>query len=234
MRAGARVYITGETLWEVFMEVYWVPLVIIAVIAIAVISLYVEAQRSRAFRELAARLGLRYRKSGSDLLRQFSYFDVLRRGHSRKIFNVLEGPYQGHEVCAFDFRYTTGSGKNQQTYHLSFFMLRLPREFPEVRIYPENFLSKIGQAIGFEDIDFESVEFSRAFTVRAQDKKIAYDICHTRMMEYLLAHPKLSLEIERDWLASAEEKRIKPEEVPARLEQLVEICALFPDYLCNP
>ena len=213
------------------MEAFWIPVVIVIVIAVAAVSFYMEAQRSRAYQELAERLGLRYRKKGNDVLRQFSFMDVLRRGHSRRASNVLEGMYRDHAICAFDFRYTTGSGKNQQTHNLSFFLLQLPRPFPEVRIYPEDFLSKIGQALGYEDIDFESVEFSRAFTVRAKDKKTAYDICHTRMMEFLLKHRKLSLEIDHDWIARAEEKRIEPAELPSRLDHLVEIRSLFPEYL---
>jgi hypothetical protein len=85
--------------------------------------------------------------------------------------------------------------------------------------------------LGFGDIDFESIEFSKAFCVRSRDRKFAYDICHTRMMEYLLAHRDLSLEIEGHCVALSFPRRLDIEEIPGRLRQLVEIRNLFPAYL---
>ena len=39
---------------------------------------------------------------------------------------------------------------------------------------------------GYQDIKFESAEFSKTFCVRSPDKKFAYDVCNAKMMEYLL------------------------------------------------
>jgi hypothetical protein len=85
--------------------------------------------------------------------------------------------------------------------------------------------------LGYDDIDFESSEFSRAFAVRSRDRKFTYDVCHPRMMEYLLEHRDLSLEIEGRCVAMSFDRRLKPEEVPARLQQLIQIRQLFPEYL---
>ena len=41
-------------------------------------------------------------------------------------------------------------------------------------------------ALGFEDINFESEEFSRAFFVKCPEKKFAYDVIDPRMMQFLL------------------------------------------------
>ena len=214
----------------------FIPFLIIAGVLLLVIPLILfawlrERRRTAAFRELARRLGLKYHRRSRGMPRQYSFLNKLAQGHTRYAFNILDGVYKGHEIRAFDYHFATGSGKNRTDHYFSFFMLRLPRPFPELRVYPENFLSKIGQTLGYEDIDFESIEFSKAFTVRSKDKKFAYDICHTRMMEYLLQHQKMAFEIERDWLAVSTDKRIDPAQVPARLDQLIEMRALFPEYL---
>jgi len=167
---------------------------------------------------------------------QYRFLDKLRQGANRYAFNILEGDYEGHYVQVFDYHYETHStdskGRRQTHHHyFSFFILQLPKAFPELRIYPEGFFSKLGQMIGFDDIDFESVEFSRAFCVRSTDKKFAYDVCHARMMEYLLQDRGLSLEIEGPCLAMSFSRRLRVEEIPGRLAQLVEIRDLFPEYL---
>ena len=148
----------------------------------------------------------------------------------------MQGTYKSHPICAFDFHYETHSTNSKgeretQNHYFSFLVLEQPRPFPELRIYPEGILSKFGQLLGFQDIDFESAEFSSAFVVKSDDKKFAYDICNTRMMEFLLQHRDLSLEIRGITVAMGFDKRLEPERVAERLDQLVEVRNLFPEYL---
>ena len=85
--------------------------------------------------------------------------------------------------------------------------------------------------LGYDDIDFESIEFSKAFTVRSTDKKFAYDICHTRMMEYLLSDPALSVEFEGQCIALGFDRKLAVEQFERRLDQLCQIRELIPDYV---
>ncbi len=208
-----------------------------AFIAIGIVALFVlgkylyERNRSRAFRELAKRLGLRYHRKSYGIPKQYRFLNDLARGNNRYAFNILEGVNKRRHVISFDYHYATGGGNNRRDHYVSFFMLRLEREFPELRVYPENFLSKLGQSIGFEDIDFESVEFSDAFTVRARDKKFAYDVCNTRMMAYMLEHRALAFEIERNWLAIGARGRLDVETVAGGFVFLQEVRERLPGYL---
>ena len=206
------------------------------VIALAVWGYLREKKRREAFQALAAQLGFRYTQRDDGIADRYRFLDKLCQGSSRYAFNILEGDYEGHYAQVFDYHYETHStdskGRRQtHHHHFSFFILQLPKAFPELRIYPEGFFSKVGQMIGFDDIDFESVEFSRAFCVRSTDKKFAYDVCHARMMEYLLQDRDLSLEIEGPCLAMSFNRRLQVEEIPGRLDQLVAIRNLFPEYL---
>jgi hypothetical protein len=110
-------------------------------------------------------------------------------------------------------------------------VLLLEQSFPELTIAPEGIFSKVAQAFGYDDIDFESHEFSRKFCVRSRDKKFAYDVCHARMIEYLLANNDLSIEIENSALAIAYSGVLKPEETEPNLQRLVQVRALMPNYL---
>jgi hypothetical protein len=196
-----------------------------------------EKKRREGFERLAAQFGFAYQpEKDASLALRFSFLNALNQGSNRYACNRLEGQYRGQDVMVFDYHYETHSSDSKgrrQTHHhfFSYFVLFLPRNFPELRIYPEHLFSRIGQMLGFEDIDFESVEFSRAFTVRAKDRKFAYDVCHPKMMELLLKDRHVSLEIEEDCLALGCSTRLDPARIPEKLEQLLEIRQLLPRYL---
>ncbi len=221
------------------MEGLVVILFIGAFIGLAVLGFIMEKKRREAFALLAAQLGLQYTQEKDwNLANRYSFLDKLAQGSNRYAYNILSGKYQGQEVKVFDYHYETHSRDSKgrrktHHHHFSFFMLMLERQFPEVTIGPEGIFSKIAQAFGYDDIDFESHEFSRRFCVRAADKKFAYDFCHTRMMEYLLANPDLMVEIEGLVLAVAFSRCLAPEQIPGNLDRLVTLRTLMPEYLFN-
>jgi len=212
------------------------PLIIVGFIAIIVVVsvlAYISAgKRREAMAKLAAELGLRFAPNKNwDIAKRYSFLDKLRVGSNRYAFNILNGNYKGYDVIVFDYHYRTGSGKNTQHHYISFFVLHLPVSFPELVIGPEDIFSKMAQAIGYDDIDFESHEFSRKFCVRSPDKKFAYDVCNARMIEYLLSNTDLTIEIEDDALAISFGSRLSPEQIEPNLNRLITVRSLLPEYL---
>ncbi len=213
--------------------------ILVAAIIIAAVIFGARAAKKRReeLATLAVRLGLNYRADNDgSLADRFAFLNALAQGSNRYAFNILSGTYQSHEVLVFDYHYETHStdskGRRQTHHHyFSCFILLLPRSFPELRITREGWLSKIAQAFGFDDIDLESAEFSRAFCVRSKDKRFAYDVCHAQMMEYLLANRDLSLEIEDRALALAFGTRLSAGQIESNLQRLLAIRSLLPDYL---
>lgn len=217
------------------------PLFIVGVIAIIIVvvvfSYLNDKKRRQAMLDLAARLGLQFDpEKDRGLAEHYNFLNKLRAGSNRYVFNKFSGNYQGHDVSAFDYHFethSTDSKGHRQTHHhySSCFVLHLPRSFPELVIGREGFLSKIAQALGYDDIDFESHEFSRKFCVRSSDKKFAYDVCNARMMEYLLANDDLTIEIDRNVLALTFDARLDPTRIEPTLNRLVALRSLLPNYL---
>jgi len=212
----------------------------VVVLVIAVISAFYGVIRARkrleGLFELAQRLGLNFSAAEDyGLADRYGFLKQLAQGENRYARNVLSGTYQQNQVLAFDFHYETYSqGKSgRQTHHhwFSFFILTLPAFFPDLTIRRENFLTKVAEAFGYQDIKFESAEFSQAFCVRSPDKKFAYDVCNAKMMEYLLANRDLSVEIENQVLALAFNTRLSVEQIEANLQRLVDIRSRLPEYL---
>ena len=206
--------------------------VVAIMVAIVVIGYICARKRREAMAALAARLGLRFNPHKTrGLARQYRFLDKLRRGSNRYAYNILSGNYQGHEVTLFDHHYQVQSGKHTHHYNFSFFILVLPKSFPELVIDKEGFFSKVAQALGYDDIDFESHEFSRKFRVRSPNKKFAYDVCNGKMIEYLLSNSDLSIEIEGKVMAISFRSRLSPEYIEPNLNRLITVRSLMPEYL---
>jgi hypothetical protein len=216
------------------------PFVIVAVLVVAAIgAIYgvIQARkRQEGLFELAQRLSLDFSPAEDhEIADRYGFLKELAEGENRYACNVLSGTYQQNQVLAFDYHYETyteGKGGRQTHHHwFSFFILTLPAVFPDLTIRRENFLTKVAEAFGYQDIKFESAEFSKAFCVRSPDKKFAYDVCNAQMMEYLLANRDLSVEIENQVLALAFNTRLSVEQIAANLQRHVEIRSRLPEYL---
>lgn len=207
-------------------------LVAVALAAVMFFAWQAEKRRRQALQAWADEHGWHYRfRRDRGKVRQYSFLDRLQQGHSRVAYHRLQGEWQGRPAEVFQLCYTTGSGKNRQTHWWVVALLRIERPFPELTLAPENILSRFGQALGFDDIDFESVEFSRAYAVRSRDKKFAYDFCNTGMMEYLLRHRGTTLELEHDVLALLANKRLEATDLDPLLNRLEGVRRHIPEYL---
>ena len=212
-------------------------LVVAVIITVAVVGIRHEKKRREAMVAVAARLGLTF-NVGKDyeLARRYQFLDRLCQGSNRYALNIISGRYDGEDVLAFDYHYETHStdskGKRQTHHHqFAFYILVLPLSFPELTVLREGILSKIAQAVGYDDIDFESHEFSRKYCVRSRDKKFAYDICNARMIEYLLDNGDLTVEIEGRALGIGFNSRLDPSKIELNLNRLVRVRRLIPDYV---
>ena len=209
-------------------------LVIPIIIAAIVFSAMAAKKRREELAALAGRLGFSFDRSKDRRMDDnYKYLNTLRLGSNRYAYNIMSGSYQGSPMQVFDYHYQTGSGKNMHHHYFSFFIMSLEISCPELTITKEHIFSKIGQALGFDDIDFESHEFSRQFCVRSKDKKFAYDVCNAQMIEYLLGNKDMNIEIERDTMALTCRRRLKADEIEYNMARLTQVRSLMPEYLFN-
>ncbi len=180
-------------------------ILVAAAAAVAIIYAVIQAERKRrlVLKAVARKLGLGFDPGVDRQLHHAYAHSVFRKGHSRRATNNMFGvlTLAGHPVHVRmgDYQYTTGSGKHSQTHRISYAAFMLPFVgLPELLIRREGIGDKLISGIGFDDIDFESEEFSRAFWVTSGDKKFAYDVIHPGMMEFLMRGPTPKVEIVHD------------------------------------
>jgi hypothetical protein len=119
-------------------------------------------------------------------------FALLRRGDGRGVENVLWGEWKGLEIRAFDYWYyeesTDSKGHTSRSYsRFDCVFTRIDASCPALQISEENVFTRLADALTFRDIEFESEEFNRRFTVRG-DERFATAFCDARMMDWLLRH----------------------------------------------
>ncbi|MFQ5843715.1 MAG: DUF3137 domain-containing protein [Planctomycetota bacterium] len=175
------------------------PVLIVVVLGVLVVAgLYLGARQARKRREalaaLAARLGLRFSRDDPYHLasRLGTLFPTLTHGDNRYAYNVAAGSHDGRPVFLFDFHHETTStdskGRRQtHHHHRSFVSVDHDVDLGRMEVRPEHFFDKMKAFFGFDDIDFESAEFSKKYYVKGEDRELAYKILHPQMIEYLLA-----------------------------------------------
>lgn len=212
---------------------------ILIVVLIGTIASAAQIYKTRGIRKrsldlkfLATRLGFTFNPNRDEgFAMGWGFLDKLAQGSERYAFNILRGKHKERPVFVFDYHYQSISGKRIEDHYLTILMLVVQEVFPQVTIKPESLLSKAAAVLGFENIKFESAEFSRLFCVRSQDKRFAYDVCNPQMIEYLLPNRDLEIEIQGPVVLLAFEKQLSAQEIDFNLRRLFEIRLRLPEYL---
>ncbi|MCX5649296.1 MAG: hypothetical protein NTX40_09425 [Planctomycetota bacterium] len=209
-----------------------VPAFIALAVALIVFGILKARKRREAMARLAAELGFEYYPDDPwDLEDKYAMFELFGRGHSRRASNVICGDVDGRAVVAFDYQYTTGSGKNQSTHSCQALVMGLPILAAGLRMRSENLFDRVASWVGYEDIDFESDEFSRRYHVACDDRRFAYDILHARLIDYLLGCGSVpNLEMQGPLMVLFESQG-DAANVRRLLEVGREIVASIPDYV---
>ena len=224
----------------------FLPFFIIVVLAIIGMAIFSSSQRRKELAAWAASHRLSFNPDNDrDMEDRFPEFSCLQQGHSRRASNIMTGPWSDPgdsdrplpagatdlSICAFDYHYETGSGKNHHSYNFSAVVVLSPIPLKPLFIRPEGLFDKVAEFFGADDIDFESAEFSRAFFVQGPDKRWAYDVIHQRMMEFLLDAPRFHLQFSGARIIAWHSSTFTPDEFDSAIRLIRGVLERLPDYL---
>jgi hypothetical protein len=158
--------------------------VVVLVLGGLVLTWWYQRKRIAALQAWASRIGWTYVGADSSLLGRWrgQPFGI---GHSRRVSELVTGPFGPFPASSFRYRYTTGSGKNQTTHSYHVMTMSLPTFLPTLELTPEGIGARIAKVFGAEDLQFESEEFNKLWRVEARDLKFASDVLHPRALERL-------------------------------------------------
>ena len=152
-------------------------LAILAFVAVfAPIAFYtysMQQRRAQAYRAFAATTGYTYvmRRPGEEA-KYTGILPMFGQGHGQTWQHEISGTFNGLPFTAFEYVYFVGYGRSQTTHRQAMIKWEsASATLPQFTLGPENFFSRIGQALGSLDIDFpEDEPFSRDYVLRGQDE----------------------------------------------------------------
>ena len=190
-------------------------------------SYVANKKRIEGFAQEAEAMGLNFTQQPADsFMAHYGHFKLFNRGRRRGVSNLIEGDSGDVTLRIFDYKFTTGSGK--QTRHLVQTIASLKSSqlnIPSLTIHPEGFLSRVGSKMGFQDIDFDShPTFSKMFVLKGDNEEAIRNFLTPAALEYFEAHQGISLEASGDTLFFYNpNRRIKPEEIKDLLARAYEV-----------
>ena len=172
-----------------------------------------------------------------DFRDRFPGFACFKQGEqNRYARNVMTGQWNGRQLVAFHYHYETTSTDSKgrrttSTWYFSGALIEPRITLKPLSIRGENIFDKVAGFFGFDDIDFESAEFSRRFCVKSPDRRWAYDVLHARTIEFLLQSPRFTIDFDRNWALVWKSGRFKPQEFEQAIAVVEGVLDRLPDYL---
>jgi hypothetical protein len=193
--------------------------VFVVAVLVAALAWYLQAvavaRRRKRMSDVAIRYGLTFSAKDPFHLPQSVPLAFFERGHARKVTNVMYGRTpDGHDRRAFDYQYTTGTGKNRKVHTFSCGLISTGAAWPQLTLGPEGFFERVIDIIGADDLQFESEEFNREWEVRSSDPRFASAMIDPEMMLFLMEKAKgARIEVSGPWILFAGE-RCDTEQLP--------------------
>ena len=203
-------------------------------VAVVVFSYLAAKKRREEMATYAATHGWRFEAVQPLLVDRFTG-PPFGLGFGRRAYNVLYGSHDGRDLVSFDYEYKTQTTNGKQTttqvHRFSVLGLSMGIYMPPLSVDPENFLERFVGRLTGNDIDLESEEFNRAFTVGCPDRKFASDVLHPQMMEFLLEHRQVGFRFEQDSMLMVAHGQRTPAQIDATIQVMDGITDRVPEFV---
>jgi hypothetical protein len=221
--------------------IMYVMAIIIATVVETVYQSSNPQRRTRKLKQWANKHGVSFfPKRRKNIDKEFPEVECLKIGSNRYGYNFMKGDWRGHKFIGFDYEYD--GGKDDDGNEFSVVTVKSKTPLKPLLIRPEPSFDNVKYAFGFDDINFESAEFSKNFHVSADDREWAYHFLHVRAIAYILDHPYFSLkspESSNLWIQLDHDHAIvfdknsllEPDDFGAIADCAVDLLELMPEYL---
>ena len=156
---------------------------------------------------------------------------ITKSSEDREVSHLISGKMNDRDIRLFDLKYSVSNGKTRVVYEYSAAAIEFPTIFSDLYISSENILNKMAGLAGFDDINFESEEFNKAFYVKSSNKKFAYDIINSSIMQLLLANKKWTIEFNSNVILIYKKGVFINGEYDQAIEFFTNFIDLIPEYI---
>jgi hypothetical protein len=201
------------------------------VVGVSVYQARMQRKRREAIEQFAQELGLTFSAEDTEQFRsRMLDFQLFKEGRAQRVYNLLRAEAEGVRMSVFDYQFTTGSGKHQQTHRQTILAVESNElHMPPMSLRQENFFDTIASAFGFRDIDIDGQpEFSRRFMLKSPNEELTRKLFDAEVCEYFVTRRDVLFEASRNRLAVYRRgKIVKPELLKALLADGLQLFNLF-------
>ena len=200
----------------------WFLLFIAAFLGVA---FYLQLKRRKDLEQVAQAMGFQFQAAEEAMPDAgFHRLPIFNQSHKRS--NFLRGRSALGDVFLADVR--VGSGKNSYSQTVACFHLS-GRQLPAFTLSPESFLHKIGAALGFKDINFDSNPvFSKSYLLRGQDEGAIREAFRLEVLQFFEKEKGWTVEADGEWLSVHRHARlVSPKDIRSFHEQAEEVARQF-------
>jgi len=205
--------------------------ILLVIIVIILLVRYYSKKRTEALTAFAEFEHYTFSKKPDDtFLPSLSGFHLFSKGHAKKVSNVLSKDSSERDLTIFDYRYTTGGGKNSHTRSQTVVLYQSNRmQLTPFTLRPENVFHKIGKSFGYKDIDFdEHPIFSKQYLLRGEDEQEVRKLFTERALTYFDENKGFCVEGDgNQLLVYRSSKKVSPQNIPLFLETGLKVFNLF-------
>ncbi|MEB3339013.1 MAG: hypothetical protein VKJ46_16195 [Leptolyngbyaceae bacterium] len=176
---------------------------IIIVICLAAVSIFIavnlqlDRQRTEAIKQLANNLGFQYQPEPKSYIpSQIWQFRLFSQGRGRRFYNLIQGHRKGAKISISDYSYTSGHGKNTRTSTQTVVLVESDDlDLPSFELTPEDIFDKVGNILGFHDINFEThPDFSRHHNLAGSDESSIRQLFHDGVLNFYQTRTNVNTE----------------------------------------
>lgn len=211
----------------------WVLYLIVAVLVLMFLfflfSRHLENKRSKALQQTASSLGFSFEENPTY---DYEALDLIlfHTGRPEKLYNLMRGKKGFLPLEIFDYNYTVGAGKHSLTYRQTVVLATLDKNLPEFTLGPEGFFHKVGELLGYNDIDFDQhPTFSKSYLLRGDDETTIRTLFTPKVISYIEKIPyAITVEAFENKIAYySATVRIKPKKMTEFIEEASHLFSLF-------
>lgn len=210
----------------------------IAAVAIIIVAVVLaERARKKALAAVAESLGFSADFKPDPSARANAYaalgspWSDLRKG-PEGVQWCMTGTLSGRSITMVQHRYTTGSGKSQQTHYHAVAATVAPELWPTVTLTRENLFHKIGALIGSRDLQLEDAEFNRRWRVASDNEDFSLLVLTPEIQSWSMSLPRDSLvRLGGGAITVARRVSVRAKDLPALAASCARLAELIPGEL---
>lgn len=216
----------------VVLTALFVFVVVLFVVGFVIFSYKQQQKRLEQMQAFAAQNGWTFvPDAGLHTFQNANYYSLFSAGRTKQILGLMHRPLDnGRQMIVFDYKYVTGHGKNSRTYHQTVTALFSPQlQLPFFALYPESFLSFIGELVGYNDIDFDThPHFSKRYKLSGRDEMRIRQTFNQQVLTHFDHLPTVNIDGGGNYLfAYVPHEKVKIENLNAFINERMNFLNLF-------